>query len=62
MIGILPVETINKIKKIAYYPFTAIVNKRQKLSFVLTGRHTGKDPDNEIFNQPDPQIQKALKQ
>lgn len=62
MIGILPQESINRIKKIAYYPFTAIVNKHQKLSFVLTGRPIGKDPANEIFQVLDPQIQKALKQ
>jgi thiol-disulfide isomerase/thioredoxin len=62
MIGILPKETINRIKKIAFYPFTAIVNKQQKLSFVLTGRPVGKDPENEIFGVLDPQIQKALKQ
>ena len=62
MIGILPVQSINLIKKIAFYPFTAIVNKNQKLTFVLTGRKTGKDPGKEIFEVLDPQIRKALQQ
>jgi thiol-disulfide isomerase/thioredoxin len=62
MIGILPQEDISKIKKIAFYPFTAIVDRRQKLSFVLTGRPAGKDPAKEIFEVLDPQIRKALQQ
>jgi thiol-disulfide isomerase/thioredoxin len=62
MIGTLPMETINKIKKVAYYPFTAVVNRHQKLSFVLTGRPVGKDPGREIFEVLDPQIHKALQQ
>lgn len=62
MIGILPQQTINSIKKVAFYPFTAIVNRQQKLSFVLTGRPTGKNPAKEIFEVLDPQILKALKQ
>jgi thiol-disulfide isomerase/thioredoxin len=62
MIGILPMRAINHIKKIDFYPFTAIVNKKQKLSFVLTGRPIGKDSEKEVFEILDPQIQKALQQ
>jgi hypothetical protein len=62
MIGILPKAAIEKIKKISYYPFTAIVNKNQELSFVFTGRPVGKNSTKEIFDILDLQVSKALKQ
>ena len=51
---------IDKIKKIAFYPFTAIVTKEGKLSFALFSRPIGKNPEEEIFNLLDKQIEKAL--
>ena len=51
---------IDKIKKISFYPFTAIVTKEGKLSFALFSRPIGKNPDEEIFNLLDKQIAKAL--
>lgn len=51
---------IDKIKKISFYPFTAIVTKEGKLSFALFSRSIGKNPEEEIFNLLDKQIKKVL--
>jgi peroxiredoxin len=61
-IASLPQNEIDKIKKIAFFPFTAIVTKDGKLSFALFSRPIGKNPDEEIFNLLDKQIEKALLQ
>lgn len=53
---------IQKIKKVAFYPFTAILNREGKLSFAMFGRPTGEDPDEEIFQLLRRQIDKALTQ
>ena len=53
---------IDKIKKISFYPFTAIVTKEGKLSFALFSRPTGKNPEKEIFSLLDKQVEKALLQ
>jgi peroxiredoxin len=53
---------IDTIKKISFYPFTAIVTKEGKLSFALFSRPIGKNPEEEIFNLLDKQIEKALLQ
>lgn len=58
----LPQAEINGIKKISFYPFTAIVTREGKLSFALFSRPIGKNPDTEIFNLLDKQIQKVLLQ
>jgi thiol-disulfide isomerase/thioredoxin len=62
MIGILPQESINKIKKISFYPFTAIVNRQHKISFISTGKPVGKNPEKVIHDVLDFQIRKALAQ
>ena len=59
-IASLPQNEIDNIKKIAFYPFTAIVTKEGNLSFALFSRPTGKNPEEEIFNLLEKQIQKAL--
>lgn len=59
-IATLPQDEIDNIKKITFYPFTAIVTKEGKLSFALFSRPTGKNPEEEIFNLLEKQIQKAL--
>jgi peroxiredoxin len=59
-IASLPQMEIDKIKKIAFYPFTAIVTKNGKLSFAIFSRPTGKDPTEAIFNLLDKQVEKAL--
>lgn len=51
---------IDKIKKISFYPFTAIVHEEGKLAFAIFGRPTGKDPEEKIFNLLDKQVEKAL--
>jgi peroxiredoxin len=56
----LPEAEIDTIKKIFFYPFTAIVTKEGKLSFALFSRPTGKNPEEEIFNLLDKQVEKAL--
>lgn len=62
MIGILPQESIEKIKKISFYPFTAIVNRQHKISFVIAGKPVGKNPEKIIHEVLDFQIRKALAQ
>jgi peroxiredoxin len=59
-IASLPQPEIDTIKKISFYPFTAIVTKEGKLSFALFSRPIGKDPEEEIFNLLDKQIEKVL--
>jgi len=59
-IASLPETKIDTIKKISFYPFTAIVTKEGKLSFALFSRPTGKNPEEEIFNLLEKQIEKAL--
>jgi thiol-disulfide isomerase/thioredoxin len=59
-IASLPQTEIDSIKKITYYPFTAIVTNEGKLSFAIFSRPIGKNPDEEIFNLLDKQIEKAL--
>lgn len=61
-ISSLPQNQIDKIKKVAFYPFTAIVNKEGKLSFALFSRPVGKNPKEEIFDLLDKQIENALLQ
>lgn len=58
-IASLPQADIDNIKKISFYPFTAIVSKKGKLSFTLFGRPAGKSSEEEIFNLLDIQIKKA---
>lgn len=53
---------IDTIKRISFYPFTAIVTKEGKLSFALFSRPIGKNPEEDIFNLLDKQIEKALLQ
>jgi thiol-disulfide isomerase/thioredoxin len=60
LISSLPQAEIDKIKKIAFYPFTAIVTKKGKLSFALCCHSSGKNSDVELFNLLDKQIEKAL--
>lgn len=62
MIGILPQASIDKIKKISSYPFTAIVNRQHKISFVIAGKPAGKNPEKIIHEVLDFQIRKALAQ
>jgi thiol-disulfide isomerase/thioredoxin len=62
MIGILPQQSIGKIKKISFYPFTAIVNRQHKISFVIAGKPMGKNPEKIIHEVLDFQIRKALAQ
>jgi thiol-disulfide isomerase/thioredoxin len=62
MIGILPQASIDKIKKISFYPFTAIVNRQHKISFVIAGKPVGKNPEKIIHEVLDFQIRKALAQ
>jgi peroxiredoxin len=59
-IASLPQDEIDKIKKISFYPFTAIITKEGKLSFALFSRPTGKNPEEEIFSMLEKQIQKAM--
>jgi len=61
-IASLPQSEIDKIKKIAFYPFTAILNKEGKLAFAIFGRPVGKDQDEEVFNLFDKQLEKILLQ
>lgn len=61
-IASLPQGEIDTIKKTSFYPFTAIVTKQGKLSFALFSRPIGKNPEEEIFNLLDKQIEKALHQ
>lgn len=61
-IATLPYPEIDSVKKIALYPFTAIVNKAGKLSYALFSRPTGKNPEIEISNLLDAQIAKAKTQ
>ena len=62
MIGILPQQSIDKIKKISFYPFTAVVNRQHKISFVIAGKPVGKNPEKIIHEVLDFQIRKALAQ
>lgn len=62
MIGILPQASIDKIKKISFYPFTVIVNRQHKISFVIAGKPVGKNPEKIIHEVLDFQIRKALAQ
>lgn len=62
MIGILPQASIDKIKKISFYPFTAIVNRQHKISFVIAGKPVGKNPEKITHEVLDFQIRKALAQ
>ena len=43
---------IDQIKKIGFYPFTAIVNKKGKLSYALFGRPMGKHPEERNIRHP----------
>lgn len=61
-IASLPQEEIDKIKKVAFYPFTAIVNKHDRLSFALFARPIGKNPEEEIFRLLDKQVEKVLQE
>lgn len=58
-IASLPQKEIDAIKKVALYPFTAIVNKKGKLSFVLFGRPAGENME-DLFSLLDQQVRKAL--
>lgn len=57
----LPQAEITRVKKVEFYPFTAIVTRDGRLSFAIFGRPTGSRPDEEIFDLLDRQIEKALR-
>ena len=61
-IASLPQNEIDPIKKISFYPFTAIITKEGKLSYALFSRPVGKNPEQEIFDLLDKQIIKAIAQ
>lgn len=61
-IASLPQNEIDSIKKISFYPFTAIVNKEGILTFALFSRPVGKNPEQELFDLLDKQIIKAIAQ
>jgi thiol-disulfide isomerase/thioredoxin len=54
-------STIDSIKKISFYPFTAIVTKEGKLSFALFGRPMGKNPE-ELVGLLSQQLEKVMHQ
>ena len=51
---------IDKMKKISFFPFTAIISKEGKLSFALFSRPMGDNSEDELFNLFDKQMQKVL--
>jgi thiol-disulfide isomerase/thioredoxin len=53
--------TIDSIKKISFYPFTAIVTKEGKLSFALFSRPVGKNPE-ELVSLLSQQLEKIMHQ
>jgi len=56
----LPQDTVDSIKRISFYPFTAIMNKNGKLVFALFGRPPGKNTDEDLFKLLDDQLQKTI--
>ena len=60
LIASLSQAEIDHIKKISFYPFTAIVTKDGKLSFALFGRPMRKNNEEELFNLLDEQLKNAL--
>ncbi|HEV7781776.1 MAG TPA: TlpA disulfide reductase family protein [Chitinophagaceae bacterium] len=56
----LPQAEIDSLKKIAFYPFTAIVTKTGKLSFALFARPMGKNDEEGLFELLSSQIEKVL--
>lgn len=58
----LPQAEIDSMKKISFYPFTAIVNREGRLSFVLVSHPGGKDSAEELKQLLDEQFKKALMQ
>ena len=53
---------IDSMKKISFYPFSAIVNKQGRLSFVLVSWPGGKDSDTKLLTLLDQQFKQALAQ
>ncbi len=58
----LPQADIDSMKKISFYPFSAIINKQGQLSFVLVSWPGGKDSDKQLLTLLDQQFKQALAQ
>ena len=58
----LPQADIDSMKKISFYPFSAIINKKGQLSFVLVSWPGGKDSDKQLLTLLDKQFKQALAQ
>jgi hypothetical protein len=50
------------MKKISFYPFSAILNRQGQISFVLVSWPGGKDSDTQLLTLLDQQFKKALAQ
>lgn len=59
-IASIPQEEIEKIKKISFYPFSAITGRDGKLSFALFGRPAGRNQEDELFRLLDKQVEAAI--
>jgi len=58
----LPQEDIDSLKKISFYPFTIMLNREGKITFVLVSRPGGKDSADELKLLLDEQFKRALAQ
>lgn len=61
-IASLPQADIDSMKKISFYPFSAILNRQGQISFVLVSWPGGKDSDTQLLTLLDQQFKKALAQ
>jgi hypothetical protein len=60
MIARLPLDTIQKLKKVSLFPLTMILDKHQRLTFIIFGRQR-REGDNEAFYDVlSKQLKKAL--
>jgi thiol-disulfide isomerase/thioredoxin len=59
-IALLPLDTIQKLKKVSLFPLTMILDRHQHLRYVVFGRQTRYDDDGAFYEVLDLQLKKAL--
>ena len=59
-IALLPLDAIQKLKRVALFPLTMILDRHRRVTFVIFGRQVGENDDEAFYDILNWQLRKAL--
>jgi thiol-disulfide isomerase/thioredoxin len=57
----LPLDAIQKLKRVALFPLTMILDRHRRVTFVIFGRRVGENDDEAFYDALNGQLKKALR-